>query len=125
MVVYRLTCPSEHISASPQSLPVRLVHRSCLRARSLQVSGTKFYYLRNEGVLLEMALINWALAQLMQKGFTPVTTPDLVRSNVVEKCGFQPRASNTQVRAEQGFLRSALHWVVHRSVISRLPTALP
>lgn len=63
----------------------------------LQVSGNKFYYLKNEAVLLEMALINWTLSKLLPKGFTPLSTPDLVRSTVVEKCGFQPRGQNTQV----------------------------
>lgn len=67
-----------------------------------EVSGTKFYYLRNEGVLLEMALINWALSLLVARGFTPVSTPDLVRSAVVEKCGFQPRGTNTQVYSIEG-----------------------
>jgi len=63
----------------------------------LQVSGNKFYYLKNEAVLLEMALINWTLSKLLPKGFIPLSTPDLVRSTVVEKCGFQPRGQNTQV----------------------------
>jgi seryl-tRNA synthetase len=57
-----------------------------------QVSGAKFYYLKNEAVLLELALINWTLSQLLLKGFVPLSTPDLVRSTVLEKCGFQPVA---------------------------------
>lgn len=81
----------------------------------MQVSGTKFYYLRNEGVLLEMALINWALAKLIQRGFVPVTTPDLVRSHVVEKCGFQPRANNTQA----GAFFFTLHHLVEASLAAR------
>eukprot|EP00897_Mesotaenium_endlicherianum_P004987 jgi/Mesen1/4516/ME000023S03890 len=72
------------------------------RAFDFPVSGNKFYYLKNEGVLLEMALVNWALSQLAARGFTPLSTPDLVRSSVVEKCGFQPRGANTQVRAAGG-----------------------
>ncbi|KAL1310108.1 hypothetical protein AAHE18_17G223800 [Arachis hypogaea] len=62
-----------------------------------EVSGSKFYYLKNDAVLLEMALVNWTLSEVMKKGFTPLTTPELVRSSVVEKCGFQPRGKNTQV----------------------------
>ncbi|XP_061353390.1 serine--tRNA ligase, chloroplastic/mitochondrial isoform X2 [Gastrolobium bilobum] len=62
-----------------------------------EVSGSKFYYLKNEAVLLEMALVNWTLSRVMKRGFTPLTTPEIVRSSVVEKCGFQPRAKNTQV----------------------------
>jgi seryl-tRNA synthetase len=63
----------------------------------VQVSGSKFYYLKNEAVLLEMALVNWAISEVSKKGFTPLITPEIVRSSVVEKCGFQPRAQNTQV----------------------------
>ncbi|PUZ45490.1 hypothetical protein GQ55_8G227900 [Panicum hallii var. hallii] len=62
-----------------------------------EVSGSKFYYLKNEAVLLEMALVNWAIWEVSKKGFTPLITPEIVRSSVVEKCGFQPRAQNTQV----------------------------
>jgi len=62
-----------------------------------EVSGSKFYYLKNEAVLLDMALINWAISEVSKKGFTPLITPEIVRSSVVEKCGFQPRAQNTQV----------------------------
>lgn len=62
-----------------------------------QVSGSKFYYLKNEAVTLEMALVNWAVSEAMKRGFTPLTTPEIVRSSVVEKCGFQPRGTNTQV----------------------------
>ena len=63
----------------------------------VQVSGSKFYYLKNEAVLLEMALINWTLLEVMKRGFTPLTTPEIARSSIVEKCGFQPRGANTQV----------------------------
>ncbi len=50
----------------------------------------------------------------MQRGFTPLMTPDVVREAVFEKCGFQPRGANTQVRQGRGagdqsqFLGSAL-----------------
>jgi seryl-tRNA synthetase len=62
-----------------------------------QVSGTKFYYLKNEALLLELALINWTLSQLLLKGFVPLSTPDLVCSTVIKKCGFQPCGQNTQI----------------------------
>ncbi|GFY85864.1 seryl-tRNA synthetase [Actinidia rufa] len=67
-----------------------------------EISGSKFYYLKNEAVLLEMALVNWTISQVMRRGFTPLTTPELVRSSVVEKCGFQPRGENTQVYSIEG-----------------------
>lgn len=63
----------------------------------VQVSGSKFYYLKNEAVMLEMGLINWTLSEVKKRGFTLLTTPEIVRSTIVEKCGFQPRGVNTQV----------------------------
>ena len=71
------------------------------------MSGAKFYYLRNEAALLELALINYTMHKVVAAGFTPMMTPDLVRESVFEKCGFQPRGQNTQVR--QG--RTWLVWV--------------
>ena len=66
------------------------------------VSGQKFYYLKNEATLLELALVNWTMQKLVAKGFTPMMTPDLVRENVLEKCGFQPRGETTQVYSVEG-----------------------
>lgn len=55
------------------------------------VAGSSWYYLKNEGALLELALVNYALSTAMKHGFTPVTTPDVVRSDIARRCGFQPR----------------------------------
>lgn len=62
-----------------------------------RVAGNKFYYLRNEGALLELALVNWAMATARRHGFTIMTTPDVARENVVAGCGFQPRGESSQV----------------------------
>ncbi|PPR00026.1 hypothetical protein CVT24_009035 [Panaeolus cyanescens] len=55
------------------------------------VTGSSWYFLRNEAALLELALTNYALSVAIQRGFTPVTTPDVVRSDIAVRCGFQPR----------------------------------
>ncbi|KAF5352458.1 hypothetical protein D9756_006014 [Leucocoprinus leucothites] len=55
------------------------------------VTGRSWYYLLNEAALLEMALIQYALSVAVQNGFTPVTTPDVVRADVAARCGFAPR----------------------------------
>lgn len=62
-----------------------------------KVCGSRFVYLTGVGALLELALINWAFAKVVAKGFKPMVVPDLVRQSTMEKCGFQPRAENTQV----------------------------
>ena len=62
-----------------------------------KVCGSRFVYLTGVGAMLELALINWAMAKVVSKGFKPMVVPDLVRQATMEKCGFQPRAENTQV----------------------------
>jgi seryl-tRNA synthetase len=62
-----------------------------------RVSGNKFYYLRNAGALLELALVNWAMTTAASHGFTVMTTPDVARESIVAACGFQPRGESSQV----------------------------
>jgi len=61
------------------------------------VAGQKFYYLKNEAVLLELALVQYALGVLLHEGYTPVITPDVARSEVLEGIGFIPRGPETQI----------------------------
>ncbi|GLB35940.1 putative seryl-tRNA synthetase [Lyophyllum shimeji] len=55
------------------------------------VTGSSWYYLLNEAALLEIALTNYAMSIAIKHGFTPVLTPDVVRSDIASRCGFQPR----------------------------------
>ncbi|KAJ3216932.1 hypothetical protein HDU67_008751 [Dinochytrium kinnereticum] len=64
--------------------------------RAGKVSGTGFYFLKNAGVLLEMALIRYALDFCVSKGFQPVAVPDVIRHEVIEACGFNPKSSDPQ-----------------------------
>ncbi len=65
--------------------------------KAAEVSGSKFYYLKNEGALLEMALIQFAFSKLVEKGFIPFITPDLARDKVLEGIGFNPRGEENQI----------------------------
>jgi seryl-tRNA synthetase len=62
-----------------------------------KVSGAGFYFLKNDAVLLELALQQFALRKLIDRGFTPITTPDLARNSILEGIGFTPRGAETQV----------------------------
>jgi len=62
-----------------------------------KVAGQKFYFLKNEAVLLELALQRYALDVLLAEGFTPYVTPDLARADILEGIGFNPRGEETQV----------------------------
>jgi seryl-tRNA synthetase len=63
-----------------------------------RVAGQKFYFLKNEAVLLELALVQYAMQTLIAHGFTPVITPDLARVEVLEGIGFMPRDPNPETR---------------------------
>lgn len=71
-------------------------------ASASKLTGNKFVFLKNEAALLEMALTTWALNFVAKRGYTPVTTPDLARQQVVEACGFQPRDDSSQVYHLEG-----------------------
>lgn len=60
------------------------------------VTGSRWYYLKNEAALLELALIQFATQRAVKAGFMPVITPDVVRPEVVQACGFQPRDEASQ-----------------------------
>jgi len=62
-----------------------------------QVAGHGFYFLRRDAVLLELALQRYALEVLMAEGFTPITTPDVARNDVLEGVGYIPRGPETQI----------------------------
>jgi len=67
-----------------------------------RVSGTKFYYLKNQGVILELALVRYALDILMKKGFTLFTTPDVAKTEILEGIGFNPRGAESNVYTVEG-----------------------
>jgi seryl-tRNA synthetase len=58
--------------------------------RAARLSGTRFAYLRGDLVLLEFALVRWALAKLIGHGFEPVVPPVLVREEALYGTGFLP-----------------------------------
>jgi seryl-tRNA synthetase len=62
-----------------------------------KVAGQKFYFLKNDAVLLELALQRYALDVLLAEGFTPYVTPDLARADILEGIGFNPRGEGTQI----------------------------
>lgn len=56
--------------------------------RGAKVSGSRFYYLTGVGALLQLGLLQLALAQAMENGFRPMITPALVKPEAMEGTGF-------------------------------------
>jgi seryl-tRNA synthetase len=55
-----------------------------------KLSGARFAYLRGDLVMVELALVGWALRKLREKGFEPVIPPVLVRERALYGTGFLP-----------------------------------
>jgi seryl-tRNA synthetase len=58
--------------------------------RAAKLSGSRFAYLRGDLVMLELALVRWALEKLRGQGFEPVIPPVLVRERALYGTGFLP-----------------------------------
>lgn len=56
--------------------------------RGAKVSGSRFYYLTGVGALLQLGLLQLALAQAVEKGFHPMITPALVKPEAMEGTGY-------------------------------------
>jgi len=52
--------------------------------RAGKIAGARFFYLKREGVLLDMALMNFAIEEMMKKGYTPIEPPYLMRRKPYE-----------------------------------------
>lgn len=67
-----------------------------------KVTGSQFYFLYGDGVLLEVALTNYVLNKLSRAGFTPVITPDLAKSRYYLGTGYSPKGDEAQTYVVEG-----------------------
>jgi seryl-tRNA synthetase len=68
--------------------------------RGAKVSGSRFYFLTGVGAELELALINLAMEQARDAGFTQVIAPSLVKPRAMEGTGFLGQAADDVYRIE-------------------------
>jgi len=68
--------------------------------RGAKVSGSRFYFLTGVGAELELALINLAMEQAREAGFTQVIAPSLVKPRAMEGTGFLGQAADDVYRIE-------------------------
>ena len=64
--------------------------------RGAKVASSGFYYLKGDGALLELALVQYGLKFLNERGFTPVITPDLAQKRFYEGTGYLPKGEEAQ-----------------------------
>jgi len=68
--------------------------------RAAKVSGSRFVFIKNEGVMLEFALIQYVLNILIGKGFTPMIPPTLVNEKAMYGTGFFPVEASQYYKTE-------------------------
>lgn len=69
--------------------------------RGVKIAGTRNYYLKNEGVLLELAVLRFALDFLINKGFIPFLVPLMVKDDAMIGTGFFPGGEEQAYRLER------------------------
>ena len=67
-----------------------------------KVAGNKFYFLKNEAVILQHAIKSFVFRKAMAAGFKPLHTPDIAKNTILQGIGFAPRGegSNTYELAD-------------------------
>ena len=74
--------------------------------RGVKAAGTRSYYLKGDGALLENALMRYALDVLLNRGFTPFVTPIIVKEECMVGSGFFPpgREDTYEIEKDELFL---------------------
>lgn len=62
-----------------------------------KVTGAKFYFLKNDAVMLELALKLFAMKTAAEFGYTRLITPDLAKKSVLMGTGFSPRGEESNI----------------------------
>lgn len=70
--------------------------------RGTKVAGSGFYYFKNDGALLELALVQYGMQFLVKRGFTPFVTPDLARARYYLGTGYLPKGDEAQTYVIEG-----------------------
>ncbi len=68
--------------------------------RAAKISGSRFVFIKNEGVMLEFALIQYVLNILIKKGFIPMIPPTLVKEDAMYGTGFFPVETSQYYKTE-------------------------
>ena len=87
--------PSDHVELAER-------HDLIDFAAGAKVAGAGFYFLKNEAAVLELALCQYAMRRAIDAGWTPHTTPDLARTEILAGTGFNPRGEETQIYSVAG-----------------------
>jgi seryl-tRNA synthetase len=69
--------------------------------RADRIAGTRTYYLKNEAVLLELAVLRFTLDHMMRRGFIPMLVPHLVKDEAMIGTAYFPGGEEQAYRVEK------------------------
>jgi seryl-tRNA synthetase len=72
--------------------------------RAVRTAGTRTYYLKNEAVLLELAVLRFTLDHMIRKGFTPMLVPHLVKDEAMIGTAYFPGGEEQAYRIDKDAL---------------------
>jgi seryl-tRNA synthetase len=58
--------------------------------RGAKIAGARSYFLKNDGMLLEQAVLQYAIGKMIKKGFTPLAVPNIVNTECLTGTGYFP-----------------------------------
>lgn len=67
-----------------------------------KVTGSQFYFLKNEAVLLEQAVMQFGMKKLRERGYELIVTPDLAKSEYYLGTGYNPQGDEAQIYEIEG-----------------------
>jgi len=70
-------------------------------SRGVKISGSRSYFLKNQGALLELAVCRFTIDQLVKKGFTPFLVPLMVKDEAMIGTGFFPGGEEQSYRIDK------------------------
>lgn len=70
--------------------------------RAVQIGGFRSYFLKNEAVLLEQAILQYALQVMIKNGFTPMTVPVMVNKEALIGTGYFPWGEEDHYTTQDG-----------------------
>jgi seryl-tRNA synthetase len=65
--------------------------------RATKVAGARFVYLKGDAVMLEFALLQYALTELVKEGFVPVVPPHMVSTKAMGAMGYLERGGEEEI----------------------------
>lgn len=102
-VVVRTVGAPQKFSFTPKSHEVLMKNLNLLDTdRAVRIGGFRSYFLKNDAVLLEQALLNYSLNLLAREGFTPMTAPVLVNEDAMWGTGYFPWGQEDHYKTQDG-----------------------